>query len=139
MPIKQINGSGFTKHCSKCGGEEQIEFASIELGCKLGADECPDNIILPPCASCGAREVLQVNFDEVHPQLLGTRFDIHRRAVNEVGKKLRETNRVHADIRAKVEARPMPDQLLAAKDRSKVLPVPAKVADRRNKSRGIGN
>jgi hypothetical protein len=138
MPIKQINGSGFTKFCTRCGGEEQIDFTAIELGCKLGENACPDNIALPPCASCGAQEVLQVNFDAVPAQLHGTRFDLHRRAVNEIGKQLRETNRVHAEIRAQVEARPTPDQLLAAKDRSKVLPVPAQVSARRNRG-GVGN
>lgn len=78
------------------------------LGVALGDFANEDAIVLRPCG-CGAQETLLRTWDEAPTDLLGTRFDAHRRAVNALAQHFLDQGWVHPAIAATVRTAAPPD------------------------------
>ena len=61
----------------------------------LGHEANPGAVPLPPCPECGAVEHLLRTLDACPERLHGTRFDMHRRAVNGLADELLAAGRHH--------------------------------------------
>lgn len=99
MPLISANAANVWQHCAACGANNRIAINTIELGVSVGGRTDPNAILLPAC-DCGAREVLVRTWDTCASSAQGTHLDVHRKAVNSLAKKLKDTGRSHANAAA---------------------------------------
>lgn len=98
MPIQEItrgpSGPEISKVCQNCG-----EIASISAdSLKLGSENMPNAIKLPPCAKCGAVEMLVRSTDANVPDHLSA----HRKSVNALSEYLLSKGKVSALAEASI-------------------------------------
>lgn len=135
MSIVTIHSDGsFDKYCSKCDQVHTVAAADVQVGYSVELDDGrsgkrveklgADSIICPPCPTpgCGAVCCYAVTRDQCPPKYHGTPFDQQRRAVNRLGKKLREKGRVCPRCKDDIEAAGDPPDLMDEADAKNLTP-----------------
>ncbi len=106
MPVQKLKGAQLEQICANCSAINTINYTTLELGVSAegGARTNKDVIRLPACPACGAVENLLRNWDDASGILPpGHRFE-HRKVVNRLGAKLKQTGRVNAGCVALIAA-----------------------------------
>lgn len=97
--IKKLDLMGGTVdlQCFGCSEVSTVQIADLRLGISFAGMPDPNVIVLPLCPKCSGQGVLNRTFDAAPARWGGTPQDLHRRAVNSLAIRLRQTGKSHPD------------------------------------------
>lgn len=106
MAILEITATEVVQHCAKCGRENRLPLAGLEVGISIhgvpAAELAPDPrpIQLPPCPTCKSQEFL-IRSEEGEPEhrAPGSFGHLHRLLVDHLHSELVKANKVSQHLR----------------------------------------